>query len=77
MDDPPRSSDDGGGGSGHDGLEARVRALETHLSYLATREDVIRLKVWILGSVIGGMVIVATLALAVYRLFLGDFGPSG
>ena len=74
ADEPPRQGDDGGGGS--DGIAARVRALETHLPYLATREDVLRLKIWVLGGVIGGMVIVAMLALAVYRLFLGDFGPS-
>ena len=34
------------------------------------REDVMRLKLWILGGVIAGMAIAASLAIAIARLFM-------
>ena len=43
-------------------IERRVTVIETELKHLAT-------KAWVLGGVIGGMILAASLALAVVRLF--------
>lgn len=43
-------------------LENRIVIIETELRHLAT-------KAWVLGGVVGGMVLAATVALAVARLF--------
>ncbi len=74
------SGDGGGGGN----TEGRLVALETRLEYLATKEDVQEiktniqeiktniqeLKTWILGRFIGGIVVVASLVVAIAKLFL-------
>lgn len=61
----PRSSGRGGGG-----IEGRLSALETRIEYLATKKDIQKLKVWVLGGVIAALVIGASLAVAVVKLFL-------
>ena len=66
--DPP-GSDSGGSGGGGASLESRLTRLETHLQYLATKEDIQKLKVWWLVGIIGGMGLAATVALAVLRIF--------
>ena len=43
-------------------LERRVTVIETELKHLAT-------KAWVLGGVVGGMFLAASLALAIARLF--------
>ncbi len=43
-------------------VEDRVLVVETELTHLATKS-------WVLGGVVGGMVLAASLALAVVRLF--------
>ena len=63
------------GGSGdHDVrlrvLEGDVRAVQEKLAHVALREDVLKLKLWVLGGVIGGMVIAVGLGIAIARLFL-------
>lgn len=54
-------------------FENRLTRLETHLQYLATKEDLQKLKVWWLGGIIAGMglaaTIAATIAIAVLRIF--------
>lgn len=45
-----------------------LRKIETHLQYFATKEDIQKLKVWWLGGIIGGMGLAATIAIAVLRL---------
>ena len=61
-----------GGGNGHGQrlrtLEIEVTKIATKMESVATREEVLKLKLWILGGVIGGMVIAATLGLAIARL---------
>ncbi len=60
----------GGGGNGND-LHGRVSALESELKHLATKSDVESIKTWALKGALGGMVLAATLAIAVLKLF-GD-----
>lgn len=78
----PAGSDDGSGGSG---IETRLKALETRVEYLATKEDVAeikgpleffatkedmqKVKVWVLSGVLGGMVLVATLVIGIAKFF--------
>ena len=68
MDDPAREAG-GGTGNGPRNLGERVAVLEERLKHVALREDVARIKVWVLGGVIAGIVIAVTLALTVARLF--------
>ncbi len=37
---------------------------------MATQEDVLRVKLWVLAGVIGGMIIAVSFGLAIARLFL-------
>ncbi len=73
-----------GSGNGRD-IEKRLSALETRIEYLATKEavqelkieikhlatkeDIQKIKVWCLGGVIGGIVLAATLTIAILKLF--------
>ena len=69
--DPP-GADRGGSGSSSgsgSGFESRLTRLETHLQYLATKEDLQKLKVWWLVGIITGMGLAAAIALAVLRIF--------
>ena len=66
--DPPGSESSGKGGGGN-GFDSRITRLETHLQYLATKEDIEKLKVWWLIGIISGMGLAATIALAVLRIF--------
>ena len=83
--DDPEGSGGSGGGSGGSGIDARLKALETRVEYLATKgdvaeikgrlesfatkEDIQKVKVWILSGVLGGMVLAATLAIGIAKLF--------
>ena len=46
-------------------FENRLTRLETHMQYLATKEDLQKLKVWWLGGIIAGMGLAATIAASV------------
>ena len=67
TDEPDAPLDSGGGGGGKTTLEARVAALETHMHYLATKEDIQKIKVWVLGGLLGGISLAAMLILASIR----------
>ena len=54
-----------GNGGGHN-LHGRVSALEAQFGYLATKEDIQKLKVWVLAGTIGAGV----LALSVAAIFV-------
>ena len=65
----------GGGGSGE--FDQRLRDVEGHLrelregmKHVALREDVLKLRIWVLGGVIGGMIAAVTLGIAIARLFM-------
>lgn len=51
-----------GGPRGPGDIGERVAKLEAHMQHLAT-------KAWVLGGVLGGMVLAASLAIAVLKLF--------
>lgn len=61
---PPEASPAHGGGNGRNGGDLRemVAILEAHMQHLAT-------KAWVLGGVIGGMVLAAIISLSVLKLF--------
>ena len=66
----PASSGDRGGGN----YDARLARLETHIKYLATKEDIESAKVWFLKTSITVSIIafiaVSGLMLAIFRNFL-------
>ena len=61
---PPQSPPPSNGGYGE-----RLAALEAKLEFLATKEDVKDIKVWTLKGVIGGMVLAASVSIAILKLF--------
>ena len=69
LNPPSGQPADGGNGNGRD-LAGRVSALEVRLDYLATKEDIQKLKVWVLAGTIGAGV----LALSVAAIFVRRFG---
>ncbi len=69
-----------GSNGGGDGFDSRLRALEIHLARIdervaamqdtmAKKNDVTALKVWILGGVLSGIVVAATIAVVVVKAF--------
>ncbi len=69
---PAKSS----GGNGGSNVERRLTALETHVQYLATKEDiqklkvdVQKLKVWFLQATISAMVVIVTVTVAILKIF--------
>ena len=66
--DPPGSEGTGRGGNGGR-FESRLTRLETHFSYLATKEDLQKLKVWWLIGIITGMGLAAGMALTFLKVF--------
>lgn len=65
---PSRSRTGGGDGNGND-LHGRVSAIEARMDYLATKSDVESIKTWALKGALAGMVLAATLTIAVLKLF--------
>lgn len=67
----------GGGSDGGDGdVESRLRDVEdevlvlrTEFKHLATTKDIEKLKVWVLAGVVGGMIVAASLAISILKLF--------
>ena len=70
--DPP-GAESGGRGGGGNSFESRLTSLETHIRYLATKEDIQKLKVWwligIISAIISGMGLAATIALVFLKIF--------
>jgi len=54
--DPRNAPASSSGGGDNGGIEARLAALETRIEYLATKEDIQKLKVWVLGGVVSAFV---------------------
>lgn len=61
------------GGDGVDarlrGVEERLARLENRMDYMATKEDIQTLKIWILGGIIGSVVATIPIALFVVKAF--------
>lgn len=66
--DPPGG--EGTAGESGSSVPERLIALETELKHLATKTEIQKLKVWVLGGVLGGMALAATIAIAAVRLFV-------
>ena len=66
--DPPGEDRIGRGENGSN-YERRVTRLETHLKYLATKEDIQKLKVWWLIGIISGMAVAVGMAMTFLKLF--------
>lgn len=65
----------GPGGGGGDGVDARLRAveerlvrLETRMDYMATKEDLKDLKIWVLGSALSTGIPIVLLVVKVFFL---------
>ena len=67
--DPPQESGGASGPPNGNGLASRVSVLESELKHLATKKDVSEIKVWALTGALGGMVLAASLAIAILKLF--------
>ena len=71
----PKDESGGGGGSGVDArlraVEDRLARLETRMDYMATKEDIQKLKNWVLGGVLGSVVVAISIVLLVGRVYLG------
>ena len=46
-----------------------VVVLPPEFKHLATTNDIERLKVWVLAGVVGGMIVAASLAISILKLF--------
>ena len=57
-------SNGGGGNYGE-----RLARIEASLGHMATKEDIQKIKVWVLSGILGGMVTAAILATAIVKLF--------
>ena len=74
---PNPNAEPGGGGSGEDArlraVEDRLTQLETRREYMAAKEDLQNLKIWVLGGVLGSIVAaifaVVSIVLLVIRVF--------
>lgn len=68
--DEPEIEDGAGGGNGNG---QRLREIERRLTRIETKFDTelphLATKAWVLGGVVGGMVIAASLAIAILKLF--------
>ena len=62
----PGSSGGGNGGSGHGERLARI---EARMEHVATKEDIKKLRVWVLGGVLGALGLAVLAAIGVARLF--------
>ncbi len=66
---PISAGRDSGSNGGGDHYGERLARIEARLEYFATKEDIQRIKVWILAGVLGGMSITAMLVLGAAKLF--------
>ena len=68
------------GGNSGNGIEKRLRAVENSIVRLETKVDIelkhIATRAWVLGGVLGGMGVAATIALIFIKLFLVDPNPK-
>ena len=59
------SGSNGGGGN----YGERLARIEASLRYMANKEDIQKIKVWVLSSILGGMSAAALLTVAIVKFF--------
>ena len=81
TDEPDVALSSGNGGGGRTTLEARVAVLETHLQYLAKKEDikeveksVQNVKIWVLSGLLGSIPLAVIVTLTIIKYFFGTNG---
>lgn len=68
-----RPKGNGDGGKFDDRLRAveiAVATIEAKMENVATREDVLKVRLWVVGGVVGGILTAVAFALAVFRIFV-------
>lgn len=68
-----RPKGNGDGGKFDDRLRAvemAVAKIEAKMENVATREDILRVRLWVVGGVVGGILTAVAFALAVFRIFV-------
>ena len=63
------SGSPGNGGSGNVRYGERLTRIEAKMDHVALKEDVLALKVWILSSVIAGMVSAIVITIGIIKIF--------
>ena len=70
------SGDNGGNGNYGERLARLEERLESSIEHMATKEDIQKIKVWvltgILGGMLGGMGVAAALAVTIAKLFFSS-----
>lgn len=56
------------GGDGRGGAGIRLARLETRITRLAAKEDLRKIKVWVMGGAVGAAAVGATLAVGISKL---------
>lgn len=64
-----RRLQDGGNGNGGSRLGERVASLETEIKHLATKNDIEKMKLWLLWGVIIGIGVASTVVANFVRIF--------
>ncbi len=69
---PPKIGTTGGGnGNGRlAAIESRLASLEAHQQHAATKEDIQKIKTWVLAGILGGMTAIAGVVTAISRFFV-------
>ena len=62
----PYGTTGGGNGSNYD-IRERLARLEERVNHLASKEDIQKLKIWVLGGVIGAAVFAVSIASFIFR----------
>lgn len=68
MEHPSGSPTNGGSGNGGNNTRERIARIEAKMEHVAMKEDVLNLKIWILSSVIAGMLAAAGLTFTIIRV---------
>ena len=66
----PGHGSDSNGGNGSYG--ERLARLEASIQHMATKEDIQKIKVWVLSGILGGMGIAVALTLTIVKLFFSS-----
>ena len=67
--DNPAAPGTGSGNNGGNGFDSRLREAEKDIAGIKNELTHLATKAWVLGGVIGGMIIAASLAITILKLF--------